>query len=226
MHYDLSSADLSCRKEQIIGGALGKAEPICLGFPDTDTLLIWMYLLRSYTRPELYGGRLNTKDGGLYRMWRQVFIECQQGRELGCSRPIYEDPQHSDYEFGSQQFLDMDVYCELYLNGRLSGRTTTQKGIGSPDWRESFLLEDLPLFDTLEIVVFRDKRVPKPSKIGSVIIHLMNFRRGEWVEGWFPVLADSGHAHLRVGELKLKIKVDECVPCPFYNSSVEPSVDQ
>lgn len=169
-----------------------------------------MYLLRSYTRPEIYGGRHNARDGGLYRMWRQVFIECTQGRELGCSKPIYEDPQHSDYEPSSQQFLDMEVYCEIYFNDRLSGRTTTQKGIGSPDWRESFLLEDLPVFESLEIVVFRDKRLAK-HKIGSVVIHLMNFRRGEWVDGWFPVLADGGHSHLRVGELKLKIKVDEYV---------------
>ncbi|CAL1695817.1 unnamed protein product [Somion occarium] len=175
----------------------GNVDSACLKFEDSDALNLWMGLLRSYTAPEIYGRRFSTRDGGLYRMWRQVYVQCQHGRNLGSTRSIQDDGQPSDYD-SNVQVIDMDVYCELYFNGHLSGRTTTQKGIGSPDWREDFLFEDLPPFDQFEIRLFRDRRLAKPTKIGTVPLPLPNFRRGEWVEG----------------DLKLRIRVEEEIILP------------
>ncbi|KAI0073136.1 Rho GTPase activation protein [Panus rudis PR-1116 ss-1] len=193
----------------------GSIEPIFLCFPETDLMNTWMALLRSYAIPEVYGRWHSIPDGGLYRMWRQVKLTCLQGRNLGTHRPVPEDPQNSDYDNRQDgDAIDIDVYCEIYVNGYLSGRTTVKKGIGSPDWHESFTFEDLPPFDSLEIVIMREKKLTKPVIVGSVFIYLMNFRRGEFVEGWFPVLAGGGHVDIQAGEMRLKIKVDEEIILP------------
>jgi len=104
------------------------------------------------------------------------------------------------------------VSCEIHLNDTLCGRTTVKKGVGSPDWHESFTFSDLPPFDTLDVIVWREKKLFKPTIMGSVRITLSNFRRGEAVEGWFPVLHTGPIASdLQVGDIRLKIRVDESV---------------
>lgn len=178
-------------------------EPLFLQFPETDLLNLWLVLLRSYAIPEVYGRWINSHEGGLYRMWRQVDLACMQGRNLGTSRA--EDASTGDPDDN----LDMDVYCSLWINGYLCGKTTVRKGVGSPDWHESFTFTDLPPFETLEIMVWRDKRVAKPVLIGTIVIPLVNFRRGEHVEGWFPVLSPGHSNGMLVGEVRLKLRVDE-----------------
>ena len=92
----------------------------------------------------------------------------------------------------------------------LSGRTVVKKSMGSPDWHEGFLFTDLPPFEKLAIVVWREKKLQKPFVVGTVHLTLTNFRRGEHVEGWFPVLfGGSTTTCAEVGQLRLKIKVDE-----------------
>ena len=103
----------------------------------------------------------------------------------------------------------MDVYCEVLVNGTLCGRTTVKKGIGSPDWHERFVLPDLAPFENLELVVWREKRLGRPSVVGHVVVVLVNFRRGEAVEGWFPVLHAGAASSTQAGEMRLKIRVDE-----------------
>ena len=140
-------------------------------------------------------------------MWRQIEMVCIQGRNLGTSRLPEE---FGESESKQEDPVDIDVYCEIFVNGHISGRTTTKKGLGSPDWQEKFMFLDLPPFGTLEIVVYRDKKLTKPVIIGSIVVALMNFRRREYVEGWFPVLSAQHHAGIVVGELRLKMRVDEC----------------
>lgn len=181
------------------------AEPLYLQFPDTDALSLWLALLRSYAMPEIYGGGMSP-DGGLYRMWRQVELTCHQGRNLGVTRPMVgEDPTIGDPDENN----DMDVYCLIMLNGVLSGRTTVKKGVGSPDWHEGFTFTDLPPFGTLEIMVWREKRLAKPILIGTISIPVGNFPRGQHVEGYFPVLSAQHPNGMMAGDIRLKIRVDE-----------------
>ncbi|KIP11948.1 hypothetical protein PHLGIDRAFT_21262 [Phlebiopsis gigantea 11061_1 CR5-6] len=185
------------------------AEPLYIQFPDTETLNLWIVLLRSYGMPEVYGRSINPHEGGLYRMWRQVELTCVSGRNLGTSRSPddlgYVDPDET---------LDMDVYCDLWINGILCGKTAVRKGVGSPDWQESFTFPDLPPFETLDIQVLREKKLLKPVLIGTVTIPLMNVRRGDLVEGCFPVMSPHHSIGLICGELKLKIRVVEEIILP------------
>lgn len=146
-------------------------------------------------------------------MWRQVKLTCLQGRNLGASRPLPEDFSNTDPDAKPEaDAIDLDVYCEIYINGILSGRTTVKKSVGSPDWSESFTFSDLSPFENLEIVVYRERKLVKPVVVGSILLYLMNFRRGDLVEGWFPVVNNSGaHAGVQLGDLRLKIRVDEYV---------------
>ncbi|RPD82540.1 Rho GTPase activation protein [Lentinus tigrinus ALCF2SS1-7] len=198
-------------------GAAPTTEPLYIQFEDEETANTWLALLRSYAMPEVYGRWLSPEDGGLYRMWRQVDLTCLQGRNLGVTRPLSDEPPTAEQEAKAEaDAIDMDVYCEIFVNGILCGRTTVKKGIGSPDWHERFVLPDLPPFENLEIVVWREKRLTRPSMIGNVVIVLVNFRRGDAVEGWFPVL-NGGHASsTQAGEMRLKIRVDEEIILPYH----------
>jgi hypothetical protein len=188
-------------------------EPIYLQFGDPETSNIWLSLLRSYAMPEIHGKGYILADGGLYRMWRQVELTIIQGRNLGNHKPLADSSTHAggagDLEVDA---VDLDVSCEIHLNGQLCGRTTVKRGIGSPDWHEHFTFADLPPFETLEVFVWREKKLLKPTDMGSIRIALSNFRRGEAVEGWFPVLHSGPIASsVQVGDVRMKIRVDECV---------------
>ncbi|KAK0208207.1 GTPase activating protein [Desarmillaria ectypa] len=192
-------------------------EPVYLQFANSDLCNTWLALLRSYAIAEIYGRWAYPQDGGSYRMWRQVELSVIQGRNLGNTRPV-DDKNESSSEYDP---VDLDVSCEIHLNDMLCGRTTVKKGIGSPVWHESFTFSDLPPFETLDVLVWREKKVFKPSPLGSVCITLNNFRRGEAIEGWFPVLQSGPLASdLQVGDIQLKIRVDEeiILPCSAYSS--------
>lgn len=179
-------------------------EPIYIQFPDTDTLNLWIVLLRAYATPEVYGRGLNTRDGGLYRMWRQIELTCIQGRNLGAIRPL-DDAGVADFD----ESLDMDVYCVLRINGVHCGRTAVRKGLGSPDWHESFTFSDLPPFETMDIQVWKDKKLSKPILIGTVAIPVTSIRRGDLVEAHFPVMSAHHPTGMVSGELKLRLRVVE-----------------
>ncbi|EED79572.1 predicted protein [Postia placenta Mad-698-R] len=194
-------------------------EPVFLHFTNPDCFNLWLALLRSYAQPEVYGRWLSpASDGGLYRMWRQVELTCLQGRNLGTTRPLSptsdDTPSPGSEDAGGGDLADIDVYCEVFVNGCLCGRTTVKRGIGAPDWQERFVLADLPPFENMELVVWREKRLAKPAVVGSVTIVLANFRRSEVVEGWFPVLGGTGGG-TQAGELRLKVLVDEEIILPY-----------
>lgn len=135
-------------------------------------------------------------------MWRQVELTIIQGRNLGLTR---HDTGTTSDSNPDNEGADVDVSCEVRLNDILSSRTTVKRGLGSPDWHENFTYPSLPPFETLDIVVWKEKRLTKPSCVGTTRISLVNFRRGDVIEGWFPVL----QAGTQYGELRLKIRVDE-----------------
>lgn len=101
-----------------------------------------------------------------------------------------------------------DLFCEVALDNVVSGRTTVKHRTNAPDWFESFMFRDLPGFGTMHVNVWRDRKLFGPSLIGAVEISLANFRRGEFVEGWWPVFSPTGNG-TQVGEVKLRMRVDE-----------------
>lgn len=162
----------------------------------------------------MYGQPYTPSDDGLYRMWRQVELTVMQGRNLGHQKP-FVDASASSLTLGEDSRMesdpvDLDVFCEIRINDNVCGRTTVMKGIGSPDWHENFLFADLPPFEALEVLLWKEKRVVKPTLLGSIRIALTNFRRSEDVEGWFPVIQPSGIlTGIQVGEIRMKLKVHE-----------------
>ncbi|KAJ7293577.1 GTPase activating protein [Mycena rebaudengoi] len=230
-HTDIRQADSSlffrkdCLGIYCVGGqrwtsnSTHASEPVYLQFNSSEACSTWLALLRSYAIPEIYGRLFFPKDGGSYRMWRQVELTVIQARNLGNTRP-FEVPNGAAVIGGAENPdadpVDLDVSCEIHLNGTLCGRTTLKKGIGSPDWHENFTFADLPPFDTLDILVWREKKLFKPVTMGSVRVTLANFRRGESIEGWFPVLQTGPTgSDIQVGDIRLKIRVDEEIILPY-----------
>ncbi|KAF8216242.1 Rho GTPase activation protein [Mycena galopus ATCC 62051] len=232
-HTDIRQADSSLffRKDCLgiyclgsqrwISSSTPAAEPVYLQFTNSETCSTWLALLRSYAIPEIYGRLFFPQDGGSYRMWRQVELTVIQARNLGNTRPL-ESSNGAAVISGTETNpeaadpVDLDVSCEIHLNNMLCGRTTLKKGIGSPDWHENFTFTDLPPFDTLDIFVWKEKKLFKPQLMGCVRVTLGNFRRGESIEGWFPVLHQGPTASdLQVGDIRLKIRVDEEIILPY-----------
>ena len=187
------------------------AEPLYLQFPSAEACSTWHVLLKSYAIPEIYGRWLFPTEGGSYRMWRQVELTILQGKNLGQTR--YDgstndgNGTNSNFEYDG---LEVDLSCEIHLNDILCSRTIVKKGPGSPDWHERFTFPGLPPFENLDIIVWQEKKMSKPSVLGITRIILKNFRRGDAVEGWFPVLNGGVNGtEIQVGELHLKICVDE-----------------
>lgn len=219
--------------------AITTNEPLYLAFSSPENMHTWLTLLRSYAVPEVYGTTINPSEGGLYRMWRQVEVHCISARDLGQIRHL-PDPKSSEARppppIVSEISLtssgsdsngswasgtsdgggDYDVWCEIWVNSMLCARTTVKRCTANPEWHESFLIGDLPPFDNLQMTLYKEKRgSPRSVPIGSVVIPLGNFQRGEYMEGWNSIVgtnasvsAGSGF-YSQVGEFRLKLKIDE-----------------
>ena len=143
-------------------------------------------------------------------MWRQVELTIVQGKNLGLTG--YDGSTNDGNGATNLEYdgLEVDLSCEIHLNDILYSRTAVKKGPGSPDWLEDFTFPGLPPFENLDIIVWQEKKLSKPSVLGITRITLRNFRRGDVVDGWFPVLNGGAiGTEIQVGELHLKICVDE-----------------
>ncbi|KAF8516149.1 GTPase activating protein [Hysterangium stoloniferum] len=196
-------------------------DPIYLSFDNKDVAYSWNALLRSFAVPEVYGCEID--HTGLFRMWRQVNLTIMHARNLGASKkhasadpPISSTSTLVESERDSDSNIDSFVYCEVVIDGVVAGRTMTQKGQTDMDsdsswtWLESFLLSDLPPFEILGINVWRCKKTTsKPVLIGTAEVPLVTFPRRQMMEGWYPVMAASTGYAIQVGDVRLKMKVDE-----------------
>lgn len=221
-------------------------EPVYIAFSNTENMCTWLTLLRSYAVPEVYGTTINPSEGGLYRMWRQVEVHCISARDLGQTKhlpdprvPETKSPQtvaqdlsvslHASDSNGSwtsgtsDGSVDWDVWCEIWVGAVLCARTTVKKGTDTPEWHESFVIGDLPPYDNLQITLYKEKRGSARSvTIGSVVVSLGSFQRGEYMEGWNPIVGANANVsagsgfYSQVGEMRLKLKVDEEIVLPHY----------
>lgn len=219
--------------------AVSTNEPVYLAFSNSESMYTWLTLLRSYAVPEVYGTTIIPSEGGLYRMWRQVEVHCMSARDLGQTKrladprspetkpplPLASEPSISSNGSDSNGSwapgmsdggAEYDVWCEIWVNSMLCARTTVKRSTANPEWHESFLIGDLPPFENLQITMYKERRgSARNVPIGSVVIPLGSFQRGEYMEGWNPIVgtntnvsAGSGF-YSQVGELRLKLKVDE-----------------
>jgi hypothetical protein len=172
-------------------------------------------------------------------MWRQVEVHCISARDLGQTRyladsnpsetrpPLPVTPEHSASSNGSDSngswasgtsdgSGDYEVWCEIWVNSMLCARTTVKKYTVTPEWHETFIIADLPPYDNLQITLYKEKRgSTRTVPIGSVVVSLSTFQRGEYMEGWNPIVGASTNVstgsgfYNQVGEMRLKLKVDE-----------------
>jgi hypothetical protein len=141
-------------------------------------------------------------------MWRQVELTIIQGRNLGLTRHTYGTNNGDANQ--DNDGPDVDLSCEIHLNDILCSRTTVKRGLGSVDWHESFTYPGLPPFENIDIVVWKEKKLYKPVVVGTTRVPLVNFRRGDTLEGWFPVVQTGAiGSEVQHGDLRLKIRVDE-----------------
>lgn len=86
---------------------------------DQETFNTWLYALKSYAKPEIFGA----SEALEYRLYRTFWIIVNDGRRL---------PK------------DLEAYCEIMLDDQRRARTSTRtkapKGaeVDSPFWRDSF----------------------------------------------------------------------------------------
>ncbi|KAF8509805.1 Rho GTPase activation protein [Gautieria morchelliformis] len=207
-------------------------EPIHLAFDSRDAANCWNALLRSYAKPEIYGRHVDSR--GLYRMWRQVNLTVMHGRNLGVVGQLASHDGLTSYaasteaergDGSTEAWADSVVFCEVVIDGFTSGRTMFQKGVAGtpPDWTwlESFTFSDLPPFGSFSIRVWRCKKSAKSTLVGAIDISLGPFRRAQLQEGWFPVMSCvPGGNRVQVGDLKLKLRVDEefILPSEAYSA--------
>lgn len=172
-------------------------------------------------------------------MWRQVEVHCISARDLGLTKHIADwrpsepgpslpvTPELSFSSNGSESngswtsatsdgSGDYDLWCEIWVNSILCARATVKRFSVTPEWHESFLIGDLPPYDNLQITLQKEKRGSgKIVPIGSVVVPLGTFQRGEYMEGWNPVvgantnISTGSGLYTQVGEMRLKLKVDE-----------------
>lgn len=259
--------------------------PLYIAFPTTELHDTWLALLRSYAHPEvLRNGILHNMDVAveatrdLYRVWRGVELEVVEGKGLyggggGGTSPVaphghFPRSNLTDEFTGSKEpSYDYDVFCEIFIDNVLAGRTTAkaaattlkyQSSSSSPFdtavvWHERFQWPDLPQHHILRVNVWKirserekhtattsssgkdrlktvsssisgsvalisgtggvNKKEREPILIGKIDIVLPNFRKGEWVEGWWgaagPATLPFGDWGHQTPEIKLKIKVEE-----------------
>ncbi|KZT44371.1 Rho GTPase activation protein [Sistotremastrum suecicum HHB10207 ss-3] len=187
--------------------------PIYLSFHSVEMLNAWIVLLRTYAKPELYG---TSSDG--YRIWRSMnlYIKTAERIRAPSSFAIHSSRQDVAVTI-EQESKDLDLFCEIRVNQRLCARTSVQKGQGLAGWMESFLLRDLPPLESLSFDVWQEKKNASPLLLGSVSIPVHDFIRGEYVDGFFPILTtsrDDGTLSTHAGDLNIELKLTEEIVIP------------
>ncbi|KAG0290308.1 hypothetical protein BGZ96_006177 [Linnemannia gamsii] len=165
---------------------------------DQETFNTWLYALKSYAKPEIFGA----SEALEYRLYRTFWIIVNDGRRL---------PK------------DLEAYCEIMLDDQRRARTSTRtkapKGaeVDSPFWRDSFEFTDLAEFTkgiTINVIQAKgNKLIP----FGRTDIPVRNSEDCD--EGWYPIMHmnDRTRSAEHLGDLRLKLKYEEQIVLPLVN---------
>jgi C2 domain len=104
-----------------------KKMTLYLGLDSRLQMEVWYVLLKCYAAPELYGPPSpNPTDS--FRCHRSLWLRVAEGRRI--HRPVNAGD--------SMREKGMDLYCEVYVEDDLRGRTGVKKGTLRPRWTEDF----------------------------------------------------------------------------------------
>ncbi|KAG0264334.1 hypothetical protein DFQ27_001276 [Actinomortierella ambigua] len=199
---------------------------------DQETLHGWIHALKSFAKPEVFGGG-GGGGGGSGSTERHY-------HHYPLHYPHHPPPNGSNSSGRSQLDVDssyrifrtfsvrvndgklnkdVEAYCEITLDderrARTSARSRHTKGIepGTPFWRDYFIFSDLPPFRkgiTINVIQVKgSKQLP----IGQVDIPVHH--RKEWDEGWYPINAHRTRSNQHEGDLRLKLRYEEQIVLPM-----------
>ncbi|KAG0210298.1 hypothetical protein BGX28_009454 [Mortierella sp. GBA30] len=167
---------------------------------DQDTFNAWLYALKSYAKPELFGANEQLE----YRLYRTFWIHVNDGRRL---------PK------------DLEAYCEIILDDQRRARTGTRMKTNrssdpdAPFWRDGFEFTDLAAFSKGITINVIQTKGSKRILFGRTHIPARNSE--ECDEGWYPILAMNNRtgSNEHLGDLRLKLKYEEQFVLPLENYS-------
>ncbi|KAF9190279.1 hypothetical protein BGZ50_000310 [Haplosporangium sp. Z 11] len=165
---------------------------------DQETFNAWLYALKSYAKPEIFG----VSDWLEYRLYRTFWIMVNDGRRL---------PK------------DLEAYCEIMLDDQRRARTSTRakasKGSDADTsfWRDSFEFTDLAAFSKGITINVIQAKGSKLIPFGRTYIPVRNSQ--ECDEGWYPILNinDRTRSTEHLGDLRLKLQYEEQIILPIEN---------
>ncbi|KAF9096390.1 hypothetical protein BGX23_011464 [Mortierella sp. AD031] len=165
---------------------------------DQETFNAWLYALKSYAKPEVFGASEQLE----YRLYRTFWIIVNDGRRL---------PK------------DLEAYCEIMLDDQRRARTSTRtkavKGaeVESPFWRDSFEFTDLAEFTKGITINVIQAKGSKLIPFGRTDIPVRNSEDCD--EGWYPIMHmnDRTRSAEHLGDLRLKLKYEEQIVLPLVN---------
>jgi hypothetical protein len=122
-------------------------------------------------------------------------------------------------------------YCLVWMSGELIAQTKMcNSSFKSMTWFDKFSLRDLPTLTSIQIEVMQSGGKGKSGVLGTVNLPIETMRRGESIEGWFPIWAsraretetasssspiDCVYNDEMVGEIKIDIKIAEETVLPL-----------
>lgn len=129
-------------------------------------------------------------------------------------------------------------YCLIWMASVLVAQTKMcNSSFKSMTWFDKFSLKDLPSLTSLQIDIMHSGRNGKSGVLGTVNLPVETMRRGEPLEGWFPIWASRAreadtastpavegcYSDEVVGEIKIAINVTEetILPVKRYTSVEE-----
>ncbi|KAK3847451.1 MAG: hypothetical protein J3R72DRAFT_165095 [Linnemannia gamsii] len=165
---------------------------------DQETFNTWLYALKSYAKPEVFGA----SEALEYRLYRTFWIIVNDGRRL---------PK------------DLEAYCEIMLDDQRRARTSTRtkapKGaeVDSPFWRDSFEFTDLAEFTKGITINVIQAKGSKLIPFGRTDIPVRNSEDCD--EGWYPIIHMNDRTRFadHLGDLRLKLKYEEQIVLPLVN---------
>lgn len=118
----------------------------------------------------------------------------------------------------------MTYYCTISMADEKVAQTKTCNSSSSTiTWFDKFSLKDLPRLEPIQIEVIQLTRNGKSGVLGTVVLPLETIRRGELMEGWYPIwstrakesenlsspLIGSNQSDEMIGEIKIALQVAE-----------------
>lgn len=89
--------------------------------------------------------------------------------------------------YSPPHLLPCSCFCQIWMNGEVIARTKMESGTSNIAWFDKFALQDLPKLEMMYIEILQSWRTGKYVQLGTVDLPIETMRRGEKIEGWFPI---------------------------------------